>query len=377
MATSRRRSRRTFLQLSGLGLVGVGLAACATPGPPAGGKPTTPPADVTPAASTAGVPPPAGAAAPARTQTLKVGHLTRQLGNLVPLYPEVGPKHGVTFEVTFFPDGAALLQALSSGDVLLAAPTKVQLVQAMQRGVDLLMVVGYAGGYSLYLTGKRVSARADDWSSIKSLAAEKKGRGETFKIGTPTGSLQHITLLQQLHAAGIDASRDLEVINVPFAEHVNVLDAGQVDMVGTLALFAAQAILQDKGTLFKHAVDTPLRRFDVGFVTTRKLATERPADIQAVVNAHYDAMKNIVDDPTHGLEREVKYTELPEAVVKKSYEFLTFDYRVDVDAIRGTEQAMRQTGLQKEDLAGKIAEYVDLSYLSKASAKSVEELSRW
>ena len=364
-------TRRDFLRLGGLSLVGVGLAGCAPSAPPAS-KPTAAPADAKPTAA-----PAATAAAATKATPLKVGHLTRQLGNLVPLYPEVGAKYGVNFEVSFFPDGAALLQALSTGDILLAAPTKVQLVQAMQRGVDLLMVVGYAGGYSLYLAGKNVSVRAGDWASVKAAAAEKKGRGETFKIGTPTGSLQHITLLQQLAAAGIDAARDLEVINVPFPEHVNVLDAGQADMVGTLALFAAQAILQDKGTLFKHAVDTPLRHFDVGFVTTRKLATERPADIQAVVNAHYDAMKSIVDDPTHGLEREVKYTELPEAVVKKSYEFLTFDYRVDVEAIRGTEQAMRQTGLQKEDLSGKIAEYVDLSYLAKASGKSVEELSRW
>jgi len=356
-------SRRSFLGAS-IGLIGLGLsAACASPAPPA--RPTTAAADPKPTV------------APTKTQTLKVGHLTRQLGNLVPLYPEVGPPRGVNFEVTLFPDGAALLQALSSGDVLLAAPTKVQLVQAMQRGVDLAMVVGYAGGYAVYLTAKGVQVQPDDWNSVKSLAAEKRGRGESFKIGTPTGSLQHISLLQQLNAAGINAERDVEVVNLPFAEHVNVLGAGQVDMVGTLALFGAQALLQDKGTLFKHATNTPLKHFEVGFVTTRKLASERPSEIQAIVDAHFDAMKNIVDDPTHGLAREVVYTELPEAVVRRSYEFLTFDYRVDVEAIRGTEQAMRQTGLQKDDLSGKIGEYVNLQFLAKSSGKSVEELSRW
>lgn len=363
MLSRQPHSRRSFLRL-GIGLIGLGLsAACAAPAPPA--KPTTAAADPKPTL------------APAKTQTLKVGHLTRQLGNLVPLYPQVGPPRGVNFEVTLFPDGAALLQALSSGDVLLAAPTKVQLVQAMQRGVDLAMVVGYAGGYAVYLTAKGVQVQPDDWNSVKSLAAEKRGRGESFKIGTPTGSLQHISLLQQLNAAGINPERDVEVVNLPFAEHVNVLGAGQVDMVGTLALFGAQALLQDRGTLFKHATNTPLKHFDVGFVTTRKLASERPSEIQAIVDAHFDAMKNIVDDPTHGLAREVAYTELPEAVVKRSYDFLTFDYRIDVEAIRGTEQAMRQTGLQKDDLSGKIGEYVDLQLLARSSGKTVEELSRW
>src|SRR5687768_6624990 len=102
---------------------------------------------------------------PQAVRPLKVGHLARQLGNLVPQYEEVGPKHDVKFEVSLFPDGAALLAALSTGDILLAAPTKVQLVQAMSRGVDLAMVIGYAGGYVTFITPKRL--QVSDWGWIK------------------------------------------------------------------------------------------------------------------------------------------------------------------------------------------------------------------
>lgn len=359
--TTMRRSRRAFLRLGGFGLAAAGLAACAAPSPSA--APTSAPKAAAPAAK--------------KPVDLRVGHLSRQLGNLVTLYPEVGPKHGVNFDVVLFQDGAALLQALSTGDVLLAGPTKVQLVQAMERGVDLVMIVGYAGGYATYIAGKGVNVKPGDWGSVKSVAAERKAKGESFKIGVPTASLQHIILLQQLQAAGIDAAKDVEILNVPFAEHANAVGAGQLDMAGALALFGAAALLQDKASLFKHATDTPLGHFEVGFVTTRKLIKERPADIQAIVNAHYEAMTNIANDPTHGLAREVAYTELPEAVVKKTYEFLTFDPRVDVGAIRATEATMRQLGLHKEDLSGKVPEYVDLSFLAKASGKSVEALSTW
>lgn len=356
-------SRRALLRAAA---AGAALAACG----PAAIAPSPSPT----ALSTAASPRPS---TPKPIRTLKVGHLSRQLGNLVPQYEEVGPKHGVKFDVAFFPDGAALLQALSTGDILLAAPSKVQLIQSVDRGVDLVMVCGYAGGYIVYLAAKGVDVKPGDWVSVKAAAAAKKQRGGTFRIGVPTGSLQFVSTLERLKAAGLEDKKDLDLVNVPFNEHVNALAAGQVDMAGSLALFAAQGLNQDKAVLFEHAKTTPMGHFDVGFVTTKKLARERGAELQDVVAAHYEAMKAIVDDPTHGLAREVKYTELPEATVKRSYEFLTFDFRVDLGAIRGTERVMRDVGLHKADLSAKVADAVDLSFLAKASGKSEAELGRW
>ena len=313
---------------------------------------------------------------PKAVRPLKVGHLARQLGNLVPQYDEVGPKHGVKFEVSLFPDGAALLAALSTGDILLAAPTKVQLVQAMARGVDLAMVIGYAGGYVTFIMPKRSEATPGNWKSLTrgGLAGAKTGLP---RIGVPTASLQYVSTLERLKAAGLDAEKDVEIVNVPFNEHVNALDAGQIDLAGALSLFAGQGLVQDKVKLFEHAKSTPIGHFDVGFITTRKLAKERPADVQDIVSAHYEAMQNIMNDPTRGLAREVKYSELPEAVVRKSYEFLTFDHRVDVAAIRATERVMRDLRLHTADLSAKVDEYVDLSFLAKAAGKPVADVGRW
>ena len=281
------------------------------------------------------------------------------------------------FEVSLFPDGAALLQALSTGDILLAAPTKVQLVQAMARGVDLLMICGYAGGYVVFLSTKSLTVSPGDWAGVRALAASRKAAGRPLRIGVPTGSLQFVSTLERLQAAGIDGEKDVELVNVPFNEHVNALEAGQIDLAGALGLFAAQGLVQDKAKLFQHAKDTPLGHFEVGFVTTRKLATERPDDLQDIVAAHYEAMKNIVDDPTRGLAREVAYSQLPEAVVKRTYEFLTFDFRVDVEAIRRTERVMRDLKLHTPDLGAKVSEYVDLTFLARASGKNVGDVGKW
>lgn len=352
-----RSTRRDFLRLAGASAV---LAACSS------GPLAVPPSTPTSAASRT----------PKPVRPLKVGHLARQLGNLVPQYDEVGPKHGVKFEVSLFPDGAALLAALSTGDILLAAPTKVQLVQAMSRGVDLAMVCGYAGGYVTFITRKDSSATPGDWKSLPAAI----GRGPVARrprIGVPTASLQYVSTLERLRAAGLDAEKDVEIINVPFNEHVNALAAGQIELAGALSLFAAQGLVQDKVTLFEHAKSTPLGHFDVGFITTRKLAKERPDDVQDIVSAHYEAMQNIANDPTRGLAREVKYSELPEAVIKKSYEFLTFDHRVDVAAIRATERVMRELKLHTADLSAKVDDYVDLSFLAKAAGKPVADVGRW
>jgi len=350
-----RSNRRDFLRLAGA----TALVAACGPGPLA-----VPPSSPT----------------PKPVRTLKVGHLARQLGNLVPQYEEVGPKHGVKFEVSLFPDGAALLAALSTGDILLAAPTKVQLVQAMARGVDLAMVCGYAGGYVTFVTRKDSPATPGDWKTL-GRAGRSAGRTGLLagrpRIGVPTASLQYVSTLERLKAAGLDAEKDAEIVNVPFNEHVNALDAGQIDLAGALSLFAAQGLVQDKVKLFEHAKSTALGHFDVGFVTTRKLAKERPDEVQDIVSAHYEVMQNIANDPTRGLAREVKYSELPEAVVKKSYEFLTFDHRVDVAAIRATERVMRDLRLHTADLSSKVDDYVDLSFLAKAAGKPVADVGRW
>lgn len=376
---TREVSRRAFLRTSLLGMAGasLGVVGCGTTAPAA---PTAAPAKPTaaPAKPTAAVQQPAQQApAASRAVTIKVGHLARQLGNVVPRYQDVGPKHGINFDVVLFPDGAAVLGALTTGDILLGAPTKVQLVQAVQRGVDAVMLVGYDGGNNVFIANKSVDVPPGDWAALKAFAARKKSQGGQFRIGVPSSSLQHITLLQILQANGIDAQKDVEIVNVPFPEHANAVGNGQLDMAGAIPLFAGMAVQQGSSVVFKHANDTPLRHFDVGFITTRKLIDERPQEIQAIVNAHHEIMAGILADPTRGLATEVKYTELPEATVKKAYEFLTFDFRVDVQAIRGTEAAMRQIGLQREDLSGKIPEAVDLSFLSRASGKSVAELSTW
>ncbi len=351
-----RSTRRDFLRLAGASAV---LAACSS------GPLAVPPSTPTSAASRT----------PKPVRPLKVGHLARQLGNLVSQYDEVGPKHGVKFEVSLFPDGAALLAALSSGDILLAAPTKVQLVQAMNRGVDLAMVCGYAGGYVTFIS--RNDFALADWRAIAEDHLRRGPARPRLRIGVPTASLQYVSLLERLKSVGLDPESAVEIINVPFPEHVNALVAGQIDLAGALSLFAAVGLTQNKVKVFEHAKSTPLGHFEVGFITTRKLARERPDDVQDIVSAHYEAMQNIANDPTRGLAREVKYSELPEAVVKKSYEFLTFDHRVDVAAIRATERVMRDLRLHTADLSAKVDDYVDLSFLAKAAGKPVADVGRW
>ncbi len=314
---------------------------------------------------------------PKPVRTLKVGHLARQLGNLVPQYDEVGPKHGVKFEVSLFPDGAALLLALSRGDILLAAPTKVQLVQAVDRGDDLAMVCGYAGGYITFITRKDSAATPGDWKTVGRAGRTGLGTPPRPRIGVPTASLQYVSTLERLKSAGLDAEKDVEIVNVPFNEHVNALDAGQIEVAGALSLFAAQGLVQDKVKLFEHAKSTPIGHFDVGFLTTRRLASERTADLQDVVSAHYEAMRNIETDPTRGFAREVVYSGFSDAIVQKSYEFLRFDHRVDVAAIRATAKTMWDLKLTKQDLSAKVDEYVDLSFLAKAAGKPVADVGRW
>jgi hypothetical protein len=89
-------------------------------------------------------------------------------------------------------------------------------------------------------------------------------------------------------------------------------------------------------------------------------------------------MRLFIDQPDKQIEYEKKYSRLPDAVVAmQERDFLRYNYRTDVNAIRMMARELVELGWVKQDLSSKVDDYVDQSFLSKATGLPPYELSTW
>ena len=58
-------------------------------------------------------------------------------------------------------------------------------------------------------------------------------------------------------------------------------------------------------------------------------------------------------------------------------DFLRYNYRTDINAIKLMARELVELGWVKQDLSSKVDDYVDQSFLSKATGLPPSELSTW
>ena len=89
-------------------------------------------------------------------------------------------------------------------------------------------------------------------------------------------------------------------------------------------------------------------------------------------------MKKFVGDKDKQVAYEMKYSRFPPSVVDKTErDFLNYAWHTNVEDLKAMGREMMALGWSKEDVSERIAQAVDLRFLSKASGESVEALSKW
>jgi ABC-type nitrate/sulfonate/bicarbonate transport system substrate-binding protein len=194
----------------------------------------------------------------------------------------------------------------------------------------------------------------------------------------PSGSLQHAKLSVYLKSIGVDPEKDIQIANIPFPNHPRALEAGEVDMAMTLSAFGAIAINKGDAVLYLHLFGGEFGKQEVGFIVSQKLIQTKPELVQRIVSSHVDAMRLFMDQPDKQIEFEKKYSRLPDPVIAmQEREFLKYNYRTNIDDIKKMARELFQLGWVKEDLSGKVDNFVDQTFLAKATGLSKAELSKW
>lgn len=134
-------------------------------------------------------------------------------------------KRGVDVELKFIPLNSTIPAALQSDSLQIGGPTPSVLLQAVDGGLDLVVVAG-GGITSKTITGFGLVARAG--SGIK---APQDCVGK--KIGVPgLGAFLHVTFRSWLKLNGVDWKK-VNFIEASFPQHADLLRGGSIDAVVT------------------------------------------------------------------------------------------------------------------------------------------------
>jgi len=300
------------------------------------------------------------------------------LGSLRVTLPATGAKYNLKYDIEEFADSSAALLALDGGNIDVANTTAQHLIRAIDQGMDVVMVLGWGGGYNVFVSSRALALQPGDWPGLKALAKQRVAAGKPLKIAVPTGSLQHLKLIYRLREAGIDPDRDVVLINMPFADQPRALADGEADMAMTLAVFGAMAIEDKSARLFSHVVGGDSGKQEIGFIVQGKDIRERPDYVQRLVSSHVDAMNTFIGNVDRQIELEHQYSKLPLPVLQiQQRDFLKIDYRIDIADLKKIAQQMYEQGWTKKNRAAEVEKYVDFRFLEKATHKSQGQLNSW
>jgi NitT/TauT family transport system substrate-binding protein len=309
--------------------------------------------------------------------TVRTGIQIGALGALRTTLPLVAAKYGLKYDIKDFRDSTEALRALDQGELEIANTTTQHLVRAIDEGIDVVWVAGWGGGYNVLVAGKGFDLPAADDAAVKAAILKRKATAPV-KIGVPTGSLQHARLIQYLRAIGVDPDKDVSVVNIPFPTHPQALESGQVDMAMTLAGFGALAMEKSGAKLVKHLFGGPYGKQEIGFIVQRSLIEKKPDLVARIVASHVEAMNLFIGNKDKQVEYEKKYSRFPPAVIEMSErKFLQYDYRTNVVDLKAMAKELHGLGWMKADLSSKIDGVLNLTFLAKASGKSIAQLSAW
>ncbi len=310
--------------------------------------------------------------------TVRHGIQIGALGALRSSIPEVGKKFDLTFDVKDFRDSTSALLAIEQGEIDICNTTTQHLIRAISENIPVKWVCGWAGGYNVLVSRKGLDLKQNDGAALKTLAASRKQAGKPLIIGVPTGSLQHAKLAVYLKSIQVDPDKDVQIANIPFPNHPRALEAGEVDMAMTLSAFGAMAIDKGDATLFLHLFGGSFGKQEVGFIVNQKLIKDKPGLVQRIVNAHVEAMKMFMGQPDKQIELEKKYSRLPDKVIAmQERDFLHYDFRTNVADIKTMARELKELGWVKQDFSPKVEDFIDFTFVAKASGLVPTELSSW
>jgi NitT/TauT family transport system substrate-binding protein len=194
---------------------------------------------------------------------------------------------GVKVELVWFEGYLDSINALASGQLDGNSQTLNDTVGSVAAGSDQVIVLVNDNS-----TGNDQIIATREIQTVQDL------RGK--RIGVEVGVVDHFLLLQGLRKAGMTAA-DVQIVNLETGAAAAAFASGQLDAVGVFAPFTTQALKRDGSHTLFTSKDYPGSISD-HLVVSRKLITDRPADVQKIVDAWFKTLAYMKANPEKAVD---------------------------------------------------------------------------
>jgi len=221
-------------------------------------------------------------------------------------------KRSLDVELKFIPLNSTIPAALQSDSLQIGGPTPSVFLQAVDGGLDLVLVAG-GGLTSKTFTGFGLVARAG--SGIRS-PQDCVGR----KIGVPgLGAFLHVTLRAWLKDSGVDY-RKVNFVEASFPQHADLLRGGSVDAVVSADPFMSRITESGAGYVASYySTFLPENNQTIVHAAKREWVAQNPAAARAFREALVESAGFMQQPKNNAKVRAAigKYIKLPPEVLAK------------------------------------------------------------
>ncbi len=229
------------------------------------------------------------------------GSLTKITVGILPIAPSVAvqqgvdegifEKHGLDVELSTSNAGAAMLPAVSTGELAIAVGNPLSVMTAVDKGLDMKIVTGYSESRSEGEDANGVVTRKD--SGVKSW---KDLAGKTTSVNA-LRTQGDLTIMESAEMDGGNPE-DLKFSEMPFPDMEAQLDRGNVDAIWVPEPFLSRALANEDNQL----VGYPNQEAIVGMptmvsFTSGKFAEENPEVISDWKAAMTEVLTTAEGDP--------------------------------------------------------------------------------
>jgi sulfonate transport system substrate-binding protein len=274
-------------------------------------------------------------------------------------------KYGIHTEMIPIMTNADQQRALQTGGADVATQGYVNpAIMAEQNVTNVKIISGlYLGGQNLIM---RKGVELKSWKDL-----------EGKKIGRAPGTFAQVLFMLAAEANNVDVSK-INLVNVTAVGTAELQALKNGDLDG-LVMFSPTV---DRGVVEGYAYYPPC--CDIS--STAKFGgrnqllganTDFLKDRQTAVNflkAYLDSEKYYLEHRDKAIEVAIQYTGVSKDVVDEALKHATLEHRVDVQTAIDIAKEGPKFGFTKTDMGDKVAFYFDLSYLSEATRKPINQL---
>lgn len=272
------------------------------------------------------------------------------------------------FRVEYIPAGtnADMQRNLESGVELGTLGYQSPALMAEQNVRNIKIVAGeQLGGQNLIM---RKGVEIKSWKEL-----------EGKRIGRPPGSYVAILFTLAAKENGVDISK-VNLINATSAgpAELQALKSGDLDGLVLWSPLLDRAVVEgygyyppccDIGKIENYGAGNQILAANTDFLKDRDVAVR-------FLKAYAELLDFYVQSPDKAVSLITEYTGVSKDVIAEAWKHGIWDVRADVRTMVNVAKQGPVFGFTKTDTSAKVPDYVDMSYLSAATGRPVEQLTR-